>query len=233
MELRCPSDLKRATMFGARKKPSRPLLTTEFILLFALGPVALYLFATTRMIIYGLLLATTAYAVVQAWRTPGFSWTYLWQGEGWSAEERKRATLVFLLCAAGLTATTLLIAPDRLFEFPLHRTGLWAMVMLLYPILSVLPQEMIFRSFFMTRYEELFPNRWVLIGMSGLCFGLSHLILNNWIAPTFSTVGGMIFAYGFDRHRSLKWATIEHAVYGCFVFTIGIGWLFFTGNARP
>jgi len=57
--------------------------------------------------------------------------------------------------------------------------------------------------------------------------------LNNWIAPTFSTVGGMIFAYGFDRHRSLKWATIEHAVYGCFVFTIGIGWLFFTGNARP
>lgn len=220
-------------MFGARKQPSRPLLTAEFILLFALGPVGLYLFASTRSMIYGLLLATTAYAVLQAWRAPGFSWARLWQGEGWSAEERKRAAVVFLFCAAGLTATTLLVAPNRLLEFPMHRTGLWAMVMLLYPILSVLPQEMIFRSFFMTRYESLFPNRWVLIGMSGLSFGLSHLILNNWIAPTFSAIGGMIFAHGFSRHRSLKWATIEHAVYGCFVFTIGIGWLFYTGNARP
>lgn len=218
---------------AAAPMPSRPVLIIEFILLFVMGPLALYLLPTTRPMIYGALLLSALYAALQIRRAPDFSWSRLWHGEGWPPPERKRAVLLFLLCATALTALTLTIAPGRFLEFPSHRPGLWAMVMLLYPILSVVPQEMIFRSFFMTRYKSLFPGRLPLIVMSGLCFGLSHLILNNWIAPTFSMIGGIIFAWGFSRHRSLKWASIEHALYGCFVFTIGIGWFFFTGNARP
>jgi membrane protease YdiL (CAAX protease family) len=213
--------------------PSRTLLAVEFTLLFLLGPVGMYFFAETRAIIYAMLLITTLYALVQSWRTPGFSWSELWHGEGWEPTERKRAFLLFLLCAAVLTALTVLTVPDRLFALPRQRPVVWVLVMLLYPILSVLPQELIFRSFFMTRYQSLFPSRSLLVIMSGLCFGLSHLILNNWIAPAFTTLGGLIFAYGFSRHRSLKWASIEHALYGCFVFTIGLGVFFFTGYARP
>lgn len=213
--------------------PSRSLLSVEFALLFLLGPVGMYLFAGTRSVIYAALLLTTLYAVVQTRRMPGFSWAGLWHGAGWAPRRRARAFLLFLACAAALTAATLLLSPGRLLQFPRQRPGLWAAVMLLYPILSVVPQEMIFRSFFMTRYQTLFPGRAVLVAMSGVCFGLSHLILNNWIAPIFTTVGGTIFAYGFSCHRSLKWASVEHALYGCFVFTIGIGWYFYTGNARP
>jgi len=160
----------------------RRFLTAEFVLLFVLGPIGLYFFATTRGMIYAVLLATAAYVTVQTVRRPDFSWSELWHGNGWPPAERNRAVFLFLLCAAALTAFTLVVVPQRLFEFPVHRTGLWALVMLLYPILSVVPQEMIFRSFFMTRYENLFPSRVTLIVLSGLCFGLSHLILNNWIA---------------------------------------------------
>jgi hypothetical protein len=41
----------------------------------------------------------------------------------------------------------------------------------------------------------------------------------------------MMFAYSYRQHRSLKWSVIEHAVYGCFVFTAGIGFYFLIGGA--
>ena len=68
--------------------------------------------------------------------------------------------------------------------------------------------------------------------VNGLLFGFAHIILNNWIAPTIVALGGIILAYSYQQHRSLKWAVVEHALYGCWIFTVGIGWYFFTGNWR-
>ncbi|WP_423804206.1 hypothetical protein [Nitrosomonas nitrosa] len=52
------------------------------------------------------------------------------------------------------------------------------------------------------------------------------------MSVTFTFVGGIMFAYTYHRHRSLLLASIEHALYGCFVFTIGLGWFFYHAAGR-
>jgi membrane protease YdiL (CAAX protease family) len=210
---------------------NRALLWIEFFVLFVLGPLALYAWAT-RGWIYASLWIAAAYALWQTTRSSGFSWGSLWQGDGWSAKNRKAALVRFAAAAILMTILTAVTLPTRLLSFPLERPVLWLAVMTLYPILSVIPQELLFRSFFIERYAVLFARPRLRILLSGLCFGLSHLILNNWVAPSFTAIGGVIFAYGYFQHRSLKWAVIEHSLYGCFVFTIGFGWFFYTGNWR-
>ena len=105
------------------------------------------------------------------------------------------------------------------------------MVVLFYPLLSVIPQEIIFRSFFFRRYEQLFntPNKIILF--SGLAFGWVHILLLNWVAVIFSAVGGIIFASTYNRTKSLALTCLEHALYGCFIFTIGLGFYFYHGQA--
>lgn len=137
----------------------------------------------------------------------------------------------FLLGAAILTATLLLVDPDRLFQLPRRNPRLWAMIMVLYPVLSVYPQELAFRAFFFHRYEGVFGRGLWLVAASGIAFGLAHIVMWNWWAVGFSTVGGVLFAWTYLRTRSLAGAVIDHALYGCFLFTIGWGRYFYSGAA--
>lgn len=123
--------------------------------------------------------------------------------------------------------------PDRLFDFPRRNPQMWAMVMVFYPLLSVVPQEFVYRSFFFRRYAALFPNPNTMIAVNALSFAAMHFVLQNWVAPLLSLIGGAIFAYGYQQHRSLKWVALEHALYGCMIFTVGLGWFFFRGFAPP
>ena len=102
--------------------------------------------------------------------------------------------------------------------------------MCLYPALLVLPQELLFRCFFFHRYESLFGGKtWLLILCNAASFGLSHLFYGNWIAPTLSFVGGLLFAWRYATTRSLAAVSLEHALWGNYLFTIGIGWYFYSG----
>ena len=94
--------------------------------------------------------------------------------------------------------------------------------MILYPILSALPQELVFRSFFYRRYADLFPGH-TIYAVNLFCFAFMHLMFHNWIAPLLSAIAGALFTYSYRQHRSLKWVAIEHGFYGCMVFTAGIG----------
>jgi membrane protease YdiL (CAAX protease family) len=102
--------------------------------------------------------------------------------------------------------------------------------MILYPLLSVYPQELIFRTFFFHRYRQIFRQSWVLILASGLSFGLAHLFFANWIAPTLTLLGGLQFARTYDRTNSTLQAAIEHGLWGDLIFTIGLGWYFYGGS---
>jgi len=124
------------------------------------------------------------------------------------------------------------INPTRLFEFVTTKPALWAMVMVLYPLLSVFPQEVIYRLFFFERYAPIFKAEWQMLLMSGLAFGHGHVVFNNFVAYCLSIVGGMIFAHTYSRHRSFGMVWVEHAIYGCWVFTVGLGWYFYTGAAH-
>lgn len=133
----------------------------------------------------------------------------------------------FALLAPLLAAFTYFHDYDRLFSFPLERPQLWIMVMVLYPVLSVWPQELLYRGFFYHRYARLFSSPNAYAAASAFFFGYAHIVFNNWIAIVFCAVGGFMFARTYARHRSLALACLEHALYGCFIFTIGLGWYFY------
>ncbi len=136
----------------------------------------------------------------------------------------------FVLCAAPLTALVAVVMPEQLFSLPRERPQLWMFVMVFYPLLSVIPQQIIFRGYFFERYKNLFTTPVTMIAASALCFSFGHLLFQNWVAPLLTLIGGAIFAHTYHRHRSLALVWFEHALYGCFMFTVGLGKYFYHGT---
>lgn len=120
--------------------------------------------------------------------------------------------------------------PEKLFSFVHSRPTLWALVMFLYPLISVYPQELIYRSFFFHRYRELLPLSG-LIAVNILCFSLMHSIFHNWIAIIFTLIGGALFIHTYLYSKSLLTVTLEHAMYGDLIFTLGAGSFFYNPNS--
>ncbi len=206
-------------------------LRAELVALFVGVPVILFFYAT-RWNVHVTLWLFALYSLYFLMRTPEFSWRTLWQGLGWPMRQRQIALLRFIALAPVIVAFTYYLLPERLFRFPIDRPGFWIVVMVLYPLLSVAPQELVFRSFFFSRYKDLLSDRILMMTSNALIFGFSHIMLHNWIAPLFCAIGGLLFAHSYSQHRSLKWAIIEHALYGNFLFTAGLGWYFFV-HAPP
>lgn len=143
---------------------------------------------------------------------------------------------IVLMCTVGAVVIAALVAismPDRLFALAAERPGKWLKIMALYPFTSVLPQELVYRVFFFHRYGPLFRNRWMLIFVSGLLFGLGHALFRNWIAIGGAFAAGMLFAWRYERTRSFWTVWFEHALWGWLVFTVGLGVYFFTGVRNP
>jgi hypothetical protein len=137
----------------------------------------------------------------------------------------------FLLLGSLLTLAVWWFQPAQFLNLPRAHPLLWLLIMILYPLLSVWPQEVIYRRFFFQRYAPLFSEGNALIAASALAFGFGHVIFLNMIAVVMTSIGGVIFAAGYAKHRSLRIACIEHALYGCLVFTLGLGQYFYTGAA--
>jgi hypothetical protein len=120
--------------------------------------------------------------------------------------------------------------PERLFELPRRLPALWALIMVLYPLLSVVPQEIIYRVFFFHRYGPFIRDaRWI-AAASALVFGLHHAIFGNWIAVALTIAGGWKFAQTYAATRSLRTVWLEHALYGCAIFSVGLGRFFYSGS---
>ncbi len=162
---------------------------------------------------------TTGERVRDAWRRSAVNRTNL-----------KPILRYFALCALFLGVATLILVPQRLFSLPLQNPAFWLLIMFAYPLLSVIPQEIIFRLFFMERYKHIFNRREMMILASGLAFGLAHLIFQNWVAPLLTAVGGVLFALTYSRHKSLALVSLEHALFGDFLFTVGLGFYFYHGS---
>lgn len=120
--------------------------------------------------------------------------------------------------------------PDRLFFIPREAPHVMIFLILLYPILSALPQEFVFCSFFMRRYGQFLKSDWMKILASAIVFGYAHMLFINWVAPVFSFMGGLIFAQTYLKTRSLALVTLEHSLYGNSIFIAGIGYYFYSGG---
>ena len=118
------------------------------------------------------------------------------------------------------------------FSLVLEKPHIWLLVMLLYPAISVYPQELVYRAFLFRRYAALFPSEQAMKLASALVFAWAHVIFENTIAIALCLVGGWLFASTYARTRSVVAATFEHSLYGCAVFTVGLGWYFYGGSVR-
>jgi len=204
-------------------------LGAECAAIFVIFPLLLF-FAKPHSWIYVMLWAMSlaAYAVLRLHY--GYRFRADWNAGALTKPVLKAMALRALPLAAALFIFTLLNVPQRLFSLPLEHPDRWALVMLLYPVLSATPQEILFRSFFFRRYGALFPAH-TLTAASALAFGWAHIVLHNWVAVTFCAAGGFIFARTYEKTKSLAAASLEHALYGCWVFTLGLGVYFYHGLA--
>jgi membrane protease YdiL (CAAX protease family) len=133
----------------------------------------------------------------------------------------------FIVIAAVMMALIYLFIPDHLFSFIKVDPLLWALIMVLYPLISVYPQELLYRTFFFHRYKMLFNEKWQIITVNALLFGYIHIIFENWVAVGLTILGGFLFASMYERTRSTILVSVTHALYGDLIFTIGLGKYFY------
>ena len=151
-------------------------------------------------------------------------------GTGWRAGLRP-IFLRFLVLAPLIFAGAWLFMPDEFLSFPRQAPDRWLMVMLLYPLLSVWPQEIIYRAYIHRRYAPLWRTEGGYIAASALTFGYMHIIFLNAPAVIMTALLGALLARDYAKHRSLTLVCAEHALYGCLIFTSGLGRFFHSGAA--
>ena len=211
-------------MRGMGERMKKLLLWIEWILFFVATPVIVGL--AMRSGPWTLLLGLAA-AMAAVWlaRNGDFSVKHFWRGDSAEAEWRqlKNIILRFLVSAAVLVIFVLALFPEKLFAFPRATPLQWATLVVVYPVISVYPQELLYRAFFVRRYRSLFPRMKLLLIASALVFAWLHLIFRNHYAIILTLVGGWFFAETYARTRSLRLVCFEHALYGNLIFTIGMG----------
>ena len=207
---------------------AKAALGFECVLLFLLLPAAfsLRLWQVPPIPILGI---AALYCLLTLLRDPSFDRRQLWNAEPFR-RSLLSILLVFAMCALFLTACMAAFAPQLLFEFPRTRPAFWASVLVAYPVVSVYPQSIVYRAFFLHRYPPLFHSRATLILASAASFGFMHLVFRNPVAVVLTATGGILFAWRYNQTRSLAVSAFEHALYGCFLFTIGLGRFFYAAS---
>jgi uncharacterized protein len=133
----------------------------------------------------------------------------------------------FAATAMLLTLYILIFEPQNLFIIPKENPWLWVAILVFYPLWSALPQELIFRVFYFHRYNAIIPNFNVLMLLNAFLFAFMHIIFNNWIALAGGFIVGIFWAQTYLRSQSLLTVSAEHALYGNFIYTIGLGHYFY------
>ncbi len=161
---------------------------------------------------------------------PYFHSSWKWQAVNF---ENMRSILVrWAFACVAMTVFIWIYDPERMFGLLKVRPEFVPVLLVAYPVFSALPQELIFCTFFFKRYEAFFGNGMKMVSASALIFAYAHILYINPVAPTLSLVGGIIFALTYLRTQSLALVTIEHGLYGNFLFLIGLGWYFYGGSVQ-
>jgi len=124
------------------------------------------------------------------------------------------------------------LVPKELFKFIRRKPRTWAGVMVIYPFVSVIPQTIIYRVFFMHRYAYLFGNGWGMIAAATAAFGIGHVVFRHPVPVIITAIGGFIFAFNYHTTGSAPLSAIEHALYGDLAFTIGYSYYLYHASER-
>lgn len=209
----------------------RGFLAFEFLCLCILTPG--YIIVTkSAPFMFAFLWGATLYGFMILRYVHGDHLKQLWKWKSVTWANLRPLVIRWVLACVFMTIFIYFYDPDKMLGMVM-RNGWFVLVLLcMYPILSALPQEFIFCSFFFERYKPFFgEGRWM-VAASAITFAYAHCLYLNPVAPTLSLLGGIIFALTYLKTKSLALVTIEHGLYGNFLFVIGLGWYFFGGNVH-
>jgi len=144
---------------------------------------------------------------------PNLKWKEFW----------KRTFLHLLVIIAITTIYVWYTDKSQLFNVMIGNYKLWLFILFFYSAFSVYPQELIYRTFFFQRYQILFKDYRLLILVNATIFSLAHIFFGNTLVMFLTFVGGIMFALTFYKTKSTLLVSIEHAIYGCWLFTVGMG----------
>lgn len=193
---------------------------TEFFLIFIILPVS---FALDYPFVLKAFLAISGFVYViyvllkvegNKFRVaPDLKWREFW-----------KHVVLKLLIIAGLTiGYMMLTSPIDLFHVLYEKPKLWILILFAYAMFSVYPQELIYRTLYFQRYAPLFKSRSLFIFINAIVFSLAHIFYRNSLVLLMTFLGGILFALTYAKTKSTLLVSIEHAIYGCWLFTVGMG----------
>ncbi len=199
-------------------------LAVEFLVLFLAVP-ALVFYNVMPFSKIGILLGFTLLCTMLLLLDNRFNRKKLWNVRG--LHKSLRGILArFIPAAFFLVVIILMLEPESLFNMVRNDFNAWLFVVIAYPLLSVYPQEIIYRAFVFHRYESIFPKQRFMIHVNAISFGYLHIIFGNYPAIFLTYGAGYLFARTYAESKSLLAVSIEHALYGILIFTVGFNHYF-------
>jgi CAAX protease family protein len=205
-------------------------LTLEMMLFFVLTPIGVYsLLYGYHVPLFRILPPVFLFVIVVLTIDRSFSWR---RALSRLPRLRDLASILAIFAVAGpaIVLFAKIDVPDRFLAFPRYAYGIWILVMILYPLISVTTQEIMYRVFFFHRYRALFagdPQGGIVL--NAVLFSFSHIVFQNITTLIISFLGGLLFAWRYQTSRSYWALVFEHALYGNLIFTVGLGRYFYTG----
>lgn len=160
--------------------------------------------------------------------TPGFSFRRLLEGP--VLREWKLILACSALSALVCTGAALLLLPHHFLNLPFYNTEIWFVILGAYPLLSALPQELIYRVLFFERYGALFPGTIAAAVANGAAFGFGHLLYMHSVTIALTALWGALMGWAYlTRGRSVLLTWVLHSIAGWLLFTSGLGVYFHSG----
>lgn len=138
----------------------------------------------------------------------------------------KNKSIRFILIATITTIFVWKTSESQFFGVLLNKPVKWLIILFIYSFFSVYPQELIYRTFFFKRYKLLFKNENLFIFINAVLFSLAHILFKSTLVVILTFLGGLLFAITYKKTESTLLVSIEHAIYGCWLFTVGMGSMF-------
>ena len=199
---------------------ANPLKKLEFFFIFLIIPSTIF-FLDSSIIIFLTLYLVSILSLVILYFDKTFLFTSLKKKIDWTFVIIFSVIFFFL----GFFYV-LLVDKNLLFIFPKTNFKLWLIVILIYPFLSVIPQELVYRVFFFQRYFPNINRFYFPVFLNLVVFAYGHLVFDNMHAIIITAIVSPIFTYAYLK-KSFLTCVILHTLGGQIIFTLGLGKYFF------
>lgn len=199
---------------------ANPLKKLEFFFIFLIIPSTIF-FLDSSIIIFLTLYLVSILSLVILYFDKTFLFTSLKKKIDW------KFVIIFSVIFFFLGFFyVLLVDKNLLFIFPKTNFKLWLIVIFIYPFLSVIPQELVYRVFFFQRYFPNINRFYFPMFLNLVVFAYGHLVFSNVHAIIITAIVSPIFTYAYLK-KSFLTCVILHTLGGQIIFTLGLGKYFF------